>query len=95
MEIVFIVLWILLLINLVTLVLYGVDKRKAIKGKWRIPEKVLLLWSLVGPWGGFTGMKLFHHKTNKKKFSIIVPIFMVLHVALCGGLIYLKLNVMN
>lgn len=56
--------------NLVVLVMYGVDKRKAIKGNWRISEKTLLLSALF--WGGLGAMiggKLFHHKTQKWYFQ--------------------------
>jgi uncharacterized membrane protein YsdA (DUF1294 family) len=94
MQNVLIVVGIIIFLNLLVFILYGIDKRKAKKGKWRIPEKVLLIWSLFGPWGGFSGMKLFHHKTNKKKFTITVPVFMVLHVILIGVLIYLKIQQM-
>lgn len=83
-----IVICITLLINLITLLLYAIDKRKSVKGKWRISEKVLLIWSFFAPWGGFAGMKLMHHKTNKKKFTITVPVFMVLHIVLCLVLVY-------
>ncbi len=86
------VIGIILLINLITLVLYGIDKRKAKKGNWRIPEKVLLAWSSLGPWGGFAGIKLFHHKTNKKKFTITVPLFMAVHIVICATLIYLNMQ---
>jgi len=79
---------IILTINIITFLLYAIDKRKAIKGKWRIPERALLLWSLFAPWGGFAGMKIMHHKTYKKKFTITVPLFMVLHIVICIGFIY-------
>jgi len=89
MEKTLIIIGIIVLLNLVTLSLYGIDKKKAQKSSWRISEKVLLTWSLFCPWGGYAGMKLFHHKTNKKKFTITVPVFIVLHIVLCGILIYL------
>lgn len=69
-------------LNLVTFMLYVIDKRKAKKRKWRISERTLLLWSLLAPWGGFTGMKVIHHKTKHKKFTILVPVFMILHIIL-------------
>lgn len=69
-------------VNLVTFMLYVIDKRKAVKSKWRISERTLLLWSLLAPWGGFTGMKVMHHKTKHKKFTILVPVFMILHIIL-------------
>ena len=59
----------LVIMNLITFIAYGVDKRKAIKDKWRIPEKTLLLMGLMfGSLGQLAGMKVFHHKTNKWYF---------------------------
>jgi uncharacterized membrane protein YsdA (DUF1294 family) len=61
--------------------MFGADKRKAIKNKWRIRENVLLLFSLTGGGiGSFIGMKLFHHKTHKKKFLILVPLLTIIFV---------------
>ena len=77
-----------LLINIITMLLYAIDKRKAIKDKWRIPEKTLLLWSFFAPWGGYAGMKLMRHKTKHKKFTVLIPVFAVLHIAVLIGLIY-------
>ena len=52
----FIIAGVILAINLIAFLLYVIDKRKAIKDKWRIPERVLLWWSLPAPWGAFAGM---------------------------------------
>ena len=60
------------IISLITLILYGVDKRRAKKGKWRIPERVLIGFSLLGGGiGGWLGMKLFRHKTRHWYFHVI------------------------
>ena len=65
----------LLVINVVALVAYGLDKRKAKKGAWRTPEKTLLLLAAVGgAWGAWMGMKVFRHKTQHWKFRILVPL---------------------
>ena len=73
----------LIVINVTTLITYGVDKRKAIKDKWRIQEKTLLILAVIGgSVGAFAGMHLFHHKTNKWKFSIGVPLIFLLQTAL-------------
>ena len=59
----------LLITNLITFIVFGIDKRKAVKGRWRIPEKTLLLTGLVfGSVGQLLGMKVFRHKTNKWYF---------------------------
>ena len=59
------------LINLMTIVAYGVDKNAARKGSWRVPEMQLHLLELLGgsP-GAFFAQKLFHHKTKKKSFQL-------------------------
>ena len=78
--------WILLLlaaVNLLAFVLYGVDKLKAKKGAWRIPEATLLLVAFLGgSLGALLGMEIFRHKTKHAKFRILVPLFLILHIAL-------------
>ena len=62
----------LLSINIIAFLLCLIDKRKAIKDKYRIPEKILLLISLFGGCFGMSiGMHLFHHKTRKLKFKLV------------------------
>lgn len=66
-------------INVVTFLAYGLDKQKAKQNRWRIPEKVLLgLAALGGSIGAFVGMRAFHHKTKKLKFSVGVPVIFAL-----------------
>ena len=72
-----------LLITVVTFLAYGVDKRKAIKGQWRIPERALISLAFAGGFlGAIFGMIMFRHKTKKLKFRILVPISAILHVIL-------------
>ncbi|MDE5560486.1 MAG: DUF1294 domain-containing protein [Bacteroidaceae bacterium] len=62
-------------ISIVTFVLYGIDKYKAKKGKWRISEKSLLLMTFIGGGiGAWAGMKVWHHKTRHMKFRYGVPL---------------------
>ena len=69
--------------NLVTFILYGADKAKAMKGKWRIPEKTLLLFAACfGGLGAFLGMKVFRHKTKHTSFRILVPMCMIIQFIL-------------
>ena len=77
------------IVNLVAFIMYGIDKRRAIKDKWRIPEKTLLLAALFGgaP-GALWGMVLFHHKTKKAKFFLTVPVLFVLEVVLFAWLFW-------
>jgi uncharacterized membrane protein YsdA (DUF1294 family) len=82
----------LLLINIITLILYGIDKWKAKHNMWRIPEATLIILAAVGgSIGAFAAMKLFHHKTMHKKFYIGVPVIIILQIALCLT-IYLKMH---
>jgi len=78
----------LLIANVAGLAIMGIDKRKAIKGAWRIPEKTLFLFSLIGgSVGTWAGMYLFHHKTKHWYFVIGMPLILVLQVV---GIIYFK-----
>lgn len=71
----------LLIINLCSLILMFVDKRKAIKQKWRIRENTLFLFSLIGgSFGTLLGMYLFRHKTNHLKFKIGVPGILIFQI---------------
>ena len=69
--------------NLVTFIVYGIDKRKAIKHKYRIPEKRLLsLVLLGGSVGALLGMYVFRHKTKKMKFTIGLPTILISEIVL-------------
>ena len=69
-----------IIINIITIIIYGIDKYKSIKHKYRISEKTLIILAILGgPFGAFLGMLIFHHKTKKKKFMII-PIIMLIWV---------------
>ena len=65
-------------INLVVFLLYGIDKRKAKRDAWRIPEKVLLFSAVFGIIGALLGMSVFHHKIRKKKFYLLLPLILIL-----------------
>ncbi len=64
--------------ELVPFIAFGIDKLKAKKGMWRIPEATLLALAFVGPLGALIGMYLWHHKTKKPRFFITVPLFLIL-----------------
>ena len=76
----------LLLLNGIAFVLFGIDKLKARKGSWRIPERSLLVVALLGgSIGAWLGIKVWHHKTLHKKFSIGVPLILCLQIGLLVG----------
>ncbi|MDE2437407.1 MAG: DUF1294 domain-containing protein [Sphingomonadales bacterium] len=60
----------LITINFITFALFGIDKARAEAGSWRIAEKTLLNWALIGgTFGAYAGRALFRHKTRKASFS--------------------------
>jgi len=67
--------------NLFTFALYGIDKLKAKRGSRRISEANLLWCAFVmGGFGAILGQKVFRHKTQKKKFNILLPIALIINV---------------
>ena len=78
-----IILGYLLAVNIATFFLYGIDKYKAKKGRWRISEITLLLMAVIGgSIGAWAGMRLWHHKTMHKKFKYGIPVIIILQVVL-------------
>jgi uncharacterized membrane protein YsdA (DUF1294 family) len=72
---------ILLTLNLLTFIIYGIDKFKAKKAKWRIPESTLLLLAVFGgSIGAWLGLQVWRHKTQHKKFYIGIPMILTLQV---------------
>ena len=73
----------LAVINLLTFIVYGADKRRARKGKWRVPEKTLFLLPLLGgSSGALLGMRVFHHKTKHWYFVWGIPAILLAQIAL-------------
>lgn len=64
-------------INLAVLIFYGIDKAKAVKKAWRIPERTLILLAVFGPVGALLGMLIFRHKIRKPKFYLGVPAILI------------------
>lgn len=80
-NVIFLVLFVLM--NLLTLAMFHSDKKKAEKNAFRIPERDLLGFSACfGALGGILGMVLFHHKTRKPKFFLLVPFFAIVQLML-------------
>ena len=79
----------LVLMNLAAFTAMGVDKSKAKRRAWRIPEKTLFLLSLLGgSIGSLVGMYTFRHKTRHLKFTIGMPLILIFHLIIAGVFLY-------
>ena len=82
-------LYYLIVINIVTFLVYGIDKWKAKQGSWRISEATLLILAVIGgSIGALLGMRVWHHTTMHKKFKYGLPLILLVQIAL----IYLILD---
>ena len=74
-------------INIVSFFLYGIDKYKSKKNKWRISEATLLMIAVIGgSIGAWAGMRLWHHKTMHKKYKYGIPVIIIMQIALVAYL---------
>ena len=81
------IIYILILINVLTFLVYGIDKWKAKQGSWRISEATLLILAVIGgSIGALLGMKIWHHKTMHKKFKYGLPLILIIQIILIGYL---------
>lgn len=76
-----------LILNVIALAVFGIDKYRAVSDKYRIPEKRLLTAAFFGPIGAYAGMRIFRHKIRKPLFSILVPLFILVHAGIYGLII--------
>lgn len=80
-------LYYLIVINVLTFLVYGIDKWKAKQGNWRISEATLLILAVIGgSIGALLGMKVWRHKTQHKKFKYGVPAILIIQIILIGYL---------
>lgn len=71
------------LVSVVSVMLTVYDKVASIAKKWRIPEKMLMMFAFFGgATAMYITMQLIRHKTKHKKFMIGLPVFIVIHLAL-------------
>ena len=76
-----VIIW-LVIINLTAFAIFGIDKKRAKKGQWRIPEKTLFLSAILGgSIGAILGMYIFHHKTKHWYFQFGIPAIMIVQIA--------------
>ena len=72
----------LALIKAITFAVYGADKRRARKDRWRVPERTLFLLAVLGgSLGALLGMHVFHHKTKHWYFRLLIPLILLLQIA--------------
>ena len=72
----------LIAINISAFIVFYVDKKKAVKHKWRVPEKTLFILCFIGgSIGGLMSMQIFRHKTKHPKFYIGVPLILILQIS--------------
>ena len=68
-------------VNLLAFIVFGLDKKKAEKDKWRVPESTLIMLAVLGgSAGALAGMLVFRHKTRKAKFMIGIPVILLIQV---------------
>ena len=80
-----VVVW-FLLINVLTMVMYGADKMAARKGMRRVPEATLLVFGVTGGWpGAILGQQLFRHKTQKQPFKTYFIISVIVSLAVMAA----------
>lgn len=89
-----ILLFYVIIINIISYIMYGADKRRAEKGKWRLSEKALIsVCALGGSVGGMIGMRTFRHKTKHLKFKIGLPVLFLLQLCLAALLFAAAVNI--
>jgi uncharacterized membrane protein YsdA (DUF1294 family) len=79
-----------LLLSFVAFICYGIDKRNAIKGRWRVSEKILHLWAVIGGWpGALVAQKIFRHKTQKRSFIMMLWLSIIANISVFSCYLYL------
>ena len=72
----------LVIVNVIAFTVFGVDKSKARRDKWRVPEKTLFALALSGgSLGAYLGMRVFHHKTKHWYFRVFIPLILLVQIA--------------
>ena len=74
-------------LNLLTFVVYYLDKKAAIRGTQRTPENTLHLLALVGGWSGaFLAQRIFRHKTGKRSFLFVFWLTVIMNISVAAWL---------
>jgi uncharacterized membrane protein YsdA (DUF1294 family) len=84
-----------IIINLVSFVVMGLDKHKAQKRQWRIPESTLFVLALIGgSVGSILGMRIFHHKTRHWYFVYGMPAILIVQIILVLALVFSPIEIL-
>ena len=71
------------IINMLTFIVFVVDKKRAVKNRWRISEKTLMTMTVIGgSFGALLSMSMFRHKTRKPLFKYGVPLVMIVELVI-------------
>jgi uncharacterized membrane protein YsdA (DUF1294 family) len=82
------VMW-FLLVNVLTMAVYGGDKLAAVKAWRRVPEATLLTFGIVGGWpGAIIGQRLFRHKTHKQPFRTGFAVSVIVNLVAVSAAVY-------
>lgn len=86
--------WLLVVgINVASFALFGLDKRSAVNGRWRVREATLIRFAIFGGWpGAYAGRSYFRHKTRKQPFNDRLITASVMNIVLVCGFGYYALN---
>ena len=96
MEVILIIVSYFIIVNLLGFALMGIDKRKAIKGAFRIPEATLFMVAIIGgSIGSILGMYTFRHKTRHLKFVYGLPAILIIQLILLFVLIIIYLALLS
>ena len=86
---------VMITMSIIAFIAMGMDKWKAKKGQWRIPEHALFAFAiLLGAPGAYMGMLVFRHKTRHKRFSIGFPVLFIIEILFVTWAVLADLGVM-
>lgn len=79
------------IINLVSFACFGIDKSRAKRSRWRMSEGSLISLAIFGgSLGALLGMHVFRHKTQKRKFSIGIPLILILQLLAIAAILFFR-----
>ena len=80
-------------INIIGFVLFGIDKRRAVRHAWRIKESTLFITAIIGgSVGCIIGMQVFRHKTKHMKFIVGMPMILIFQIAAVGIVMAMRMR---